>query len=79
MNRTPRIAQALAPLALLGSIAVATPLAHAAPAHHAPTAKTPQLRALTGQRAALGMLQHAASPDLTITICIGSHCVRISF
>ena len=65
MNRTHRLARLLAPVALVGSIAAATPLAHAAPAQHTSTVATPHVSL------------HTVSPDLSITICIGKHCVTI--
>lgn len=65
MNRTHRLARLLAPVALAGSIAAATPLAHAAPARHTSTVATQQVPL------------HTVSPDLSITICINDHCVTI--
>ncbi len=63
MYRTHRLVRLLAPLALAGSIATATPLAQAA----------------TAPQPSTSVSQHMPSPDLSITICIGSHCVTIRF
>lgn len=66
-HRLARLARLLAPVALVGSMAAATPLAQAASA--------PRASAVATQQAT----QSAPSPDLTIKICWGSHCVTISF
>ena len=69
-----------APLALLGSIGVATPIAQAAPSVlHAQAGHPLQLRAVGGLRVAQRALQETPSPSLSITICWSSHCVTISF
>ncbi len=73
MNRTHRIAHLLAPVALLGGVIAATPVAHAAPSHR--SAPSTQFQGSGTD------LTHGSriSPDLTIKICIGSHCVVIKF
>jgi hypothetical protein len=76
MNRTHHLARVLAPVALLGSVAAATPLAHASPAH--PT-RVAQLSAVGGQRALPDMHANTVSPDFSVTICIKSVCVTIKF
>jgi hypothetical protein len=65
MYRTHRLVHLLAPLALVGSIAAGTPLAHAATAPQTPTAAT--------QSSSRPMPQ----PDLSVTICVANHCVTI--
>lgn len=67
MDRTHRLARFLAPLALAGSLAAATPLAHADAAPRTPSMATQQVPS------------HTPSPDFTIKICVGSHCVTIKF
>lgn len=61
------LARFLAPVALVGSLAAATPLAHAATAPQSPAVATQP------------MSSHTPSPNFTITICMGCHCVTIKF
>jgi hypothetical protein len=75
-GRTHHLARVLAPVALLGSVAVATPLAHAAPAQ---PAKVAQVDAAGVQRAVPGMHSNRVSSDVEITICIRGMCVKIKF
>lgn len=74
MNRTHHLARVLAPVALLGGVAAATPLAHAAPAY---PAKVAQMSAIGGQHTLSGVQSNKVSPDLSVTICIRSVCVTI--
>jgi hypothetical protein len=76
MNRTHHFARVIAPVALLGGVVTATPLAHAAPAH---PAKVAHLHAVGGAFALAGTSASTVSPDGTILICINHHCVIIRF
>lgn len=75
MDRTRRLARLLAPVALVGSIAVATQPAHAASAPQLSTAATPQLSTAATPQVA----PQRPVLDFSIKICIGDHCVTISF
>ena len=73
MNSTHRIAHILAPLALIGGIAAAVPAAHAAPTSHA--APSAQLHTGAGDTSQGSRI----SKDLSVTICVGKHCITIKF